>query len=162
MRKRPSVNMRSNIIATLFLAVFIALTGCKSQSCDQLRIIKDYYDSTDELDFNKSVSYFSEDAELIIWAEGVNGRHWQEKHYHGADQIRNVLNNRGLRRITDVPNSPRFFETEVKLKKNGISFMLRPDRLSADERAYNPYGIDVLFENCKIKKMTVIEYISWE
>jgi hypothetical protein len=124
--------------------------------------MNDFYASTDALDFDKALSFFSKDAEVVTWAEGVDGRHWHERHYRGPNEIRSVLNSRGLRRVSESPNSPRFLMTEVRVSRDRVSLMLRPDRLSADKRPYNPYRVDVVFENCRMRIMTVIEYISWE
>jgi hypothetical protein len=50
----------------------------------------------------------------------------------------------------------------VRRHREVNSFMLRPDRLSLDGRPYNPYKVEVIFLGCKIKSLTVIEFISWE
>lgn len=146
----------------LILLTLLFVGACHRNPCaDREGIIKDLYDSTDSLQFEKSLSFFSTDAELITWAEGIHGRHWDETHYYGTDQIRNALTKRGLRRISDKPDSPIFHETEFKISGDKVEFMLRPDRLSKDNRQYNPYIVTVIFENCKIKQMTVIEFITW-
>ncbi len=146
--------------AAISFYMFAAAIGYGQKNCDLMQIMKEYYDSTDAQRYGKSISFFTDDAELITWTEGVNGRRWQEKHYHG-DQIRNVLNRRGLRRVSESASSPIFHETEVKASSNEITFMLRPDRLGPRNKMYNPYQVNVTFENCRIKTMTVIELISW-
>jgi ABC-type transport system substrate-binding protein len=52
--------------------------------------------------------------------------------------------------------------TEAKVLPDMVSFMMRPDRLSPDQRPYNPYQVAATFDNCRIKTLTVIEYIAWE
>jgi hypothetical protein len=150
----------------LLLVISFVFTGVEDVSAspcsDPMKVIKDFYDSTDSLQFDRSLSFFTADAELTTWAEGVNGRHWQETHYYGPDQIRKALNRRGLRRISENPNSPIFRETEEKVLSDKVSFMLRPDRLGPDQRPYNPYQVITTFDNCRIKTLTVIEYITWE
>jgi hypothetical protein len=129
---------------------------------DPIGVIKAFYDSTDSLRTDKSLSFFAPNAEVTTWAEGVNGRHWQERHYRGPDQIGTALSGRGFRRISENPESPVFHETEFKTSPHELKFMLRPDRLGANNRPYNPYQVVVTFKDCLIKSMTVIEFISWE
>lgn len=72
------------LIVLLFVltdAGIVFATPCS----DPMQVIKDFYDSTDSLQFDRSLSFFTADAELITWAEGVNGRHWQETHYYGVE-----------------------------------------------------------------------------
>jgi len=127
-----------------------------------MAIIKTFYDSNDASQFERSLALFAPDATLSSWAEGVNGRHWQEKHLTGSEQIRSVLENRGLRRASGQPDAPIFHETEARISGDQVTFMLRPDRLSPDGRPYNPYKVEAVFLACKIKSLTVIEFISWE
>lgn len=129
---------------------------------DPMAIIKAFYDSNDAEQIDASLAFFTTDATLSSWAEGVNGRHWQEKYLTGKEQIRTVLGNRGLRRISGQPGAPIFNETEAKVSGDQVTFMLRPDRLSPDGRPYNPYRVQMDFDGCKIKSLTVIEFISWE
>ncbi len=155
--------MRKRLIwPSLVISLALLFIGaCHKNPCADLeRTIKGLYDSTDDLQL-KSLSFFSTDAELITWAEGLNGRHWDETHYHGPDEIRKALTNRGLRRISDKPDSPVFHETEFEISGNKVEFVLKPDRLGRDQRQHNPYIVTVIFEGCKIKQMTVIEFITW-
>jgi hypothetical protein len=102
------------------------------------------------------------EATVATWAEGVNGRHWQERQLTGREQILGVLANRGFRRIGEQVGGPVFRETEAKVAGERVTFMLRPDRLGRDSKPYNPYKVEAVFAGCKIKSLTVIEYISWE
>ena len=129
---------------------------------DPMAIIKAFYDSNDASQFDASLAFLAADVTLSSWAEGVNGRHWQEKHLTGKEQIRTVLGNRGLRRTTGQPDAPIFHETEAGVSGDQVTFMLRPDRPSPDGRPYNPYKVAVVLDGCKIMSLTVIEFISWE
>ena len=129
---------------------------------DPLAVLKAFYDANDASQFDTGLSLLTPDAVVSTWAEGVHGRHWQERHLTGKEQIRSILGNRGFRRTSDLPGAPVFHETEVKVSGNRVKLMLRPDRLSSDNRPYNPYGVDALLLGCSIKSLTVIEYISWE
>ena len=127
-----------------------------------MAILKAFYDSNDASRFDGSLALLTTDAIVSSWAEGVNGRHWQEKHLTGKEQIRAVLGNRGLRRTSGRSDSPIFHETEAITSGDHVTFMLRPDRLSPDGRPYNPYKVEAIFHGCKINSLTVIEFISWE
>jgi len=124
--------------------------------------MQQYYESADARKFDICLSFFAANAELTTWAEGVNGRHWHERRVSGLNEIRNMLGSRGFRRVSGDQSGLKFNETESRVESNRIVFMLRPDRLSSDGRPYNPYRIEVTLENCKIKTMAVVEYISWE
>jgi hypothetical protein len=137
------------------------LTGT-SPCPDPMGIIKAFYDSNDASQYDASLELLTADATFSSWAEGVNGRHWQEKHLTGKEQIRTVLSKRGLRRTSDQPDTPIFHETEARIIGDQVTFMLRADRLSPDGRLYNPYKVETVFLGCKIKSLTVIEFISWE
>ena len=128
---------------------------------DPMAIIKAFYDSNDASQFDASFAFLTTDATLSSWAEGINGRHWQEKHLTGRQQIRTVLGDRGFRRTSGQPDAPTFHETEAKVSGSQVTFMLRPDRLGPDGRPYNPYRVEATFLGCKIKSLTVIELISW-
>jgi hypothetical protein len=126
-----------------------------------MAIIKAFDDSNDTSHFEASFAFLTPDATLSSWVEGLNGRHWQEKHLTGKEQIRTVLSNPGLRRTAGQSDAPIFHETEAKISGDQVIFMLQPDRLSPDGRPYNPYKVEVIFLGCKIKSLTVIELISW-
>ncbi len=127
-----------------------------------MEIIKAFYDSNDASQYDVSLESLTADVTFSSWAEGVNGRHWQEKHLTGKEQIRAVLVKRGLRRTSGQPDTPIFHETEARISGDQVTFMLRPDRLSPDGRLYNPYKVIAIFLGCKIQSLTVIEFISWE
>ena len=129
---------------------------------DPMAIIKAFYDSNDASQFDASLAFLAADVTLSSWAEGVNGRHWQEKHLTGKEQIRTVLGNRGLRRTSGQSDAPIFHETEARVSGDQVTFMLRPDRQSPDGRPHNPYKVEVVFDGCKIRSLAVIEFISWE
>jgi hypothetical protein len=150
------------LAATLTAAVAAPMLTGTLLCPDPMAIIKAFYDSNDASQFDASFAFLTTDATLSSWAEGVNGRHWQEKHLTGKEQIRTVLGNRGLRRTSGQPDAPIFHETEAKISGDQVTFILRPDRLSPDGRPYNPYKVEVIFLGCKIKSLTVIEFISWE
>ena len=153
----------SPLAATPTPATVAALMLIGTPPCpDPMAIIRAFYDSNDASQFDASFAFLTADATLSFWAEGVNGRHWQEKHLTGKEQIRTVLGNRGLRRTSGQPDAPIFHETEARVSGDQVTFMLRPDRQSPDGRPYNPYGVEAVFHGCKIKSLTVIEFISWE
>ena len=124
--------------------------------------IEAFYDLNDASRFDASLALLASGATLSSWAEGVNGRHWQEKHLTGKEQIRPLLGNRGLRRTSGQPDAPIFRETEAQTSGDHVTFMLRPDRLSPDGRPYNPYKVEAVFHGCEIVSLTIIEFISWE
>lgn len=90
----------------------------------------------------------------------MNGRNWQEKQLTGIEEIRVVLKNRGLSRISEDPNAPVFHEEEVEIIGDRITFYFRPDRVSSNGRPYYPYKVEMVFEGCKIRSLMVVEYIS--
>ena len=130
-------------------------------SCpNPLAVIKAFYDANDASQYDASLALLTPDITLASWAEGVNGRHWQEKHLAGKDQILPLLAQRGLRRASEEPSDPIFHETEAKVSGDLVTFMLRPDRLSPDGKQYNPYKVEAIFLGCKIKSLTVIMYFT--
>ncbi len=154
--------MRQSVVATAFLLLLLALEqGCMNR-CDPVRVMDNLFDATEAADLDRGVSYFTSDATITTWAEGVNGRHWEERTYAGADQIRSVLTHRGFRRTPVEPNGPGFQITDLKVSLPQVSLWLRPDRLSPDKKQYDPYHIAASFANCRITKMTVMEFLSWE
>ena len=161
--KSPMLPSARFLFLLLTTFVFAGAEIASASPCsDPMQVIEKFYDSTDSLQFDRSLSFFTADAELTTWAEGVNGRHWHETHYFGPDQIRKALNRRGLRRISDNPNSPIFRVTEEKMSADKVTFMLRPDRLGRDQKPYNPYQVTAAFDDCRIRTLTVVEYITWE
>ncbi len=121
-----------------------------------------FYAATDAADLDKSLAFFSPDAAITTWAEGVNGRHWQEQTYSGAEQIRQVLSHKGFRRAAVAPDGPAFQIADLKVSATEVSFWLRPDRLSPDKKQYDPYRVVATFRDCLISRMTVMEFLAWE
>jgi hypothetical protein len=159
--------MRSRAFAALAGAgMLVLLSGCgtaRTSPCrDPLAVIQAFYDANDASRFEASLSLLTPDATVTTWAEGVHGRHWQERRLTGREQILGVLATRGFRRASGQPGAPIFHEAEARVTGERVSFMLRPDRLSPGQRPYNPYGVEAVFSGCRIKSLTVIEYISWE
>ena len=134
-----------------------AAAGCP----DAMAVIKSLYDADSAGQFDTSLALFSDDATFASWSQGVNGHHMIEKHLTGKQQIRTVLGNPGLVRSSGTPNAPVFQQSEVTTSGNQVTFMLRPDRLRTNGKPYNPYQVQVIFEGCKIKSLTVIEMITW-
>ncbi len=139
------------------------LTPSAAPPCaDMLAIVNAFLDANDAGRYNQSMSYLTPDVAYANWGEGVNGRHWQEKHISGREALRALLSQRGLRRNSGQPDEPVFQEGKPTLSGNRIIFMLQPDRVSPSGRPYNPYQVQAEFERCQIKSLTVIEFISWE
>ena len=139
----------------------VLLAGC-SQGCDPGQVVRTLYDATDVADFQKGVTFFRPDATVTTWAEGVNGRHWQEQTHTGADQILQVLSRPGFRRASPREDLPTFSIANVSSSPGRISFWLRPDRTAPNGRPYDPYHVVATVRNCTISTMTVTEFLSWE
>ena len=133
------------------------VAGC----ADALTIVKSLYaaDAAGQLD--TGLAFFSDNATLASWAQGINDHHMSEKHLTGKDQIRTVLSGPGLVYTSGAPNAPIFHQTEVTASGNRLTFKLRPDRLRPNGRQYNPYQVQIVFDGCKISSMTVIELVTW-
>jgi hypothetical protein len=129
---------------------------------DMLAVVKAFLDANDAERYDESLTYLTPDVAYANWAEGVNGRHWQEKHLSGREALRPLLGQRGLRRVSGQAGKPVFHEGKPTILDGRVSFMLQPDRLSPSGRPYNPYQIQAEFDGCQIKSLTVIEFISWE
>jgi hypothetical protein len=128
---------------------------------DPAPIVKAFYDANDASQFDASLALLADDATLDSWAQGINGHHMIQKHLVGKEQIRAVLGNPGLRRISDQPDRPIFHETDLQVSGNKVTFALQPDRVHPNGRPYNPYTVEIVFEGCKIKSLTVIERVMW-
>jgi hypothetical protein len=128
---------------------------------DPAVIVKALYDSNDAGQFDTSLAFFTEDAALSSWAEGINGHHMMEKDYTGIEQLRTALSNPGLRRNSGQPDSPIYHEDKIKVAGNKVTLMLIPDRTHPDGKLYNPFTIVVVFDGCKIKSMNVVEQVTW-
>lgn len=83
--------------------------------------------------YDQSVLLFADDATLAFWAEGVNGRHRQERHATGQAAIRPYLEGHCFHRNQDKP----------------------------DGRYYDPFTVRVSFIGESIRSMAISEFISW-
>ncbi len=128
---------------------------------DAASIVKTFYDANDASKFDTSLALLADDATLDSWAQGINGHHMIQHHLVGKEQIRAVLGNSGLRHISSQPNGPIFHETDWQVSGNKVTFALEPDRAHPNGRPYNPYTVEIVFEGCKIKSLTVIERVMW-
>jgi hypothetical protein len=122
-----------------------------------MAVIKAFYDANDASQYDASLALLTPDITLASWGEGVNGRHWTERHLTGKEQIRPFLAERGLRRSSGTPESPIFHETEFMVSGKQVTFMLRPDRVGPNGREYDPYAVTIVFRGCKIASLTVVE-----
>lgn len=129
---------------------------------DPMAVLRAFYDANNADRPDVSLALLTSEAVVATWAEGVNGRHWQERHLIGRDEIRPILSTLGFRTTSGAAGAPIFRETEVRGTADHVSFMLRPDRLAPDGRQHNPYKVDVTFDGCSISSLTVVEIISWE
>jgi hypothetical protein len=133
------------------------ITACQ----DPMAVIKSLYDADAAGKFDTSLALFSDDAVFASWAQGVNGHHMSEQHLTGKQQIRAVLGKPGLVYTSGAPNAPIFKQGELTASGSQLNFTLRPDRLRPGGRPYNPYMVQVIFDGCKIKSLTVIELVTW-
>lgn len=174
--------MRRVLLYLVWAGLILAITGCTKTASpsgatpvtaaptpsitppclDMLAVVKAFLDANDAERYDESLTYLTPDVAYANWAEGVNGRHWQEKHLSGREALRPLLGERGLRHIFNQPYAPDFHEGKPTILDGRVSFMLQPDRVSPSGRPYNPYQIQAEFDGCKIKSLTVIEFISWE
>ena len=139
-----------------------ATTPMPADCPDAASIVKTFYDANDASKFDTSLALLADDATLDSWAQGINGHHMVQKHLVGKEQIRAVLGNSGLRHISSQPNGPIFHETDLQVSGNKVTFALEPDRVHPNGgRPYNPYTVEIVFEGCKIKSLTVIERVMW-
>jgi hypothetical protein len=146
---------------TLSIAL-AAAPGSSSSSCpDPMAVMKAFYDANDASRFDASLGFFTEDATLSTWAEGVNGYHARARHFTGKQQIRPVLGDPGFRRTPAQLAGPIYHETRIKISGGQLTFMLEPDRLRPNGKPYNPYRVEVVFEGCKIKSLIVIDSVTW-
>ena len=128
---------------------------------DPLAIVVAFYDANDAARFDRSLGFFTDDATLSTWAEGVNGYHARARYFAGKKEIRPVLGELGLRRTPDRPDGPIYRESRVKVTGNQVSFILEPDRLRPNGKPYNPFRVEVALSGCMIKAMTVIDLVTW-
>ncbi len=138
-----------------------ATTPMPADCPDAASIVKTFYDANDASKFDASLALLADDATLDSWAQGINGHHMTQKHLAGKEQIGAVLGNSGLSHISSLPNGPLFHETDLQVSGNKVTFALEPDRVHPNGRPYNPYSVEIVFEGCKIKSLTVIERVMW-
>jgi hypothetical protein len=137
------------------------VTAMPAECPDAASVVKTFYDANDASKFDASLALLTDDATLDSRAQGINGHHFAQKHLDGKEQIRAILGNSGLSHISSLPNGPIFHETDLQVSGNKVTFALEPDRVHPNGRPYNPYTVEVVFEGCKIKSLTVIECIMW-
>ncbi len=124
---------------------------------DPVAVVTAFYAANDAGNYEASRALLAPGATLATWGEGVNGRHWQERHRTGWEQIQPVLDTRGLRRDSGVPGQPIFYEADVKVRGEQVDLMLRPDRVGMNGRVHDPYAVTALVSGCQIKSLTVVE-----
>ncbi len=137
------------------------VTPMPTECSDAAAIVKTFYDANDASKFDASLALLADDATLDSWAQGINGHHMTTKHLVGKEQIRAVLGAPGLRHLSSQPDGPIFHETNLQVSGNKVTFALEPDRAHPNGRPYNPYTVEIVFEGCKIKSLTVIERVMW-
>ena len=153
---------RDAALACLTLVIAFFGASCAEVFSPPLRLIREFYAATDASNSEKALSFFDPRAVVTTWAEGVNGRHWEEQSFAGIQQIRPLLTNRGFRLSPIDPTSPRYAVSETKVAGDHITFMLRPDRVSPSGRPYDPYRVTATLAGNKITSMEVVEYLAWE
>ncbi len=126
-----------------------------------MAVIENLYRLDESGLYDRSLELFAKDATLAMWAEGVNGRHWQERRVAGRSAIRPLLEERCFHRTQDKPNGPVYAIMEATQIGDTLTFRLRPDRKSPDGRYYNPFTVKVSFVGESIQSMTISEFISW-
>lgn len=136
-------------------------TGTPPYDAHLMSVIENLYRLDESGLYDRSLELFAENATLAIWAEGVNGRHWQERSVAGRSAIRPFLEERCFHRTQDKPNGPNYAIQEATQIGETLTFRLRPDRKSPDGRYYNPFTVKVTFVGGSIQSMTVSEFISW-
>ena len=144
----------------LTIAAGAASTIARSCS-DPIAVLKAFYDANDASQFDESLGFFTEDASLSTWAEGINGHHMREEHRTGKMQIRPALGDLGLRRTSGQPDGPIYHETKVQVAGDHVTFILEPDRRRPNGKPYNPFKVEAVFADCKIKSLTVIDLVTW-
>ncbi|HVO38820.1 MAG TPA: hypothetical protein VMV03_07305 [Spirochaetia bacterium] len=148
----------------IFLALAQLLFSQGTPCSDPMAVVRSFYDATDSLHFTEGLKYFTDDATFDTWATGVNGYIMAKRHLTGKKQIGAYLKNaRGLRhRLPDSPpDGPIYHETRLSVSGSTVQFMLEPDRKRPNGRLYNPFSIEVIFDACRIKSLTVIERVTW-
>jgi len=128
---------------------------------ESLAIVEAFYDLIDAGQTDDALSLLTDNCEVALWAEGINGRHWQERHFVGKEQIRPALGGRGLHLRTDSLDSPIYVITEVKLDDPKVMYRLRPDRRSPDGRPYDPFTVRAEIEDGRIRTLAIAEFLAY-
>jgi hypothetical protein len=155
---------RRSLAVVICVALFALAASRRSvaqASAEYMALIEEFFRLNDARLYAQSAKLFAEDATLDTWAEGVNGRHWQERHAAGRTAIRPFLEGRGFHKSQDRPDGPKYEIKEATQAGNTISFMLRPDRRSPEGRNYNPFSMKITFVGECIQSMSSSEFISW-
>ncbi len=159
---RPQSDSSAIVLTWSAPPITVGAAATAPTSCpDPMAVITAFYDANDASQFEVSLGFFTEDATLSSWAEGINGHHMRETHLTGKAQIRPALDNPGLQRTSGQPDGPIYHETRVKVSGDQVTFMLEPDRRRPNGKPYNPFRVEVSFVGCKIKSLTVIDLVTW-
>jgi hypothetical protein len=165
--------MQRYFLLWVMLAALISSSACQAGTpvpktsallpvcADQEKIITAFYDANQAGDFNKSLTYLTDDVVLISWAEGMNGRHLDQKSAVGKDYIGEYLGMDGLRWGSGRDPALRFKIEGLQKTGNQVFFRLMPDRLRPNGRQYNPYAVEIIFRGCQIELIKITERITW-
>jgi hypothetical protein len=168
-----NVRRNATVFALLFFFALAASMGSFAQASETSSTGKPPYDAkhmalieklfrlNEAGLYDQSVRLFADDATLAFWAEGVNGRHWQERHATGQAAIRPYLEGRCFHRNQDKPDGPMYEIVEAAQIDDTLVFRLRPDRKSPDGRYYDPFTVRVSFIGESIRSISISEFISW-
>jgi hypothetical protein len=137
------------------------LTGKLTTCSDPISVVNAFYDANDAGQFDKGLAFFSDSASLHTWAQGLYGDRMEDKQVQDRQKIRASLGAPGFQLSTGKPDAPIYYVSEAKASVDKLTYYLRPDRLDPSGRPYNPFQVNIQFEGCKFKTMTVIEIISW-
>ena len=151
-------------VCTAFLLLAPLAFSQSSPCSDPMAVMRSFYQATDSHRFAEGMKYFTDDATFDTWATGVQGYIMAKRHLAGKKQIGAYLKDaRGLRhRLPDSPpDGPIYHETRLSASGSAVQFMLEPDRKRPNGREYNPFTIEVTFDGCRIKSLTVIERVTW-
>jgi hypothetical protein len=154
------------------LTIMLSLTSCSvlgqghpgasSTGCpDLVQIVNTFYTANDAGQSSTALSYLSEDVIMVFWAEGINGHHMGLNTIIGKDLLRTNLDQPGLHLKSRGENLPNFSQDHIRRAGNQLIFNLTPDRTHADGRPYDPYVVEMVFNNCRIEIIKIVERITW-
>jgi hypothetical protein len=168
-----NINLKNRFINFL-LIILVVLAGCVVRpipvpppqvtpvACpDLMQVTNAFYEANDDSRLVQSLSYLTEDAILVFWAEGINGHHMSQKVFIGKAQLGDNLNQPGLHRKSAEPDQPNFLPDHIIQSGNQLTFNLTPDRTHADGRPYNPYVIEIIFSGCRMDIIKIVERVTW-